>query len=195
MTTTSSVITTNFDRTFESAFKKKFEIKGIPFSLNTQSLPKFSYGNIITNESLIYLHGSSEEEFIILKEDDYKNYYPSVSNKEDSSTDVEEFIKFLYEHHIIVFIGFSFDDIYFKGCLKNIYKKLQNTDKIALSKPEYIPRFFWICLRLMLKLQIITSTFTPQFCRVTNFKTPILKLFKLYIVKFHYQRIRPEAGH
>jgi hypothetical protein len=138
--TTNWILTTNFDETLESAFSSKFEIENVSKNVETYSLPDFEYRNLFSDESIIYLHGRANENFLIFKKDDYKKYYPSVSQEKQSSTELEDYLKYLYRDYTIVFIGFSFDDYYFKNSLKNIYENIKLNDEIHLEKPGYSPK-------------------------------------------------------
>jgi NAD-dependent SIR2 family protein deacetylase len=126
--TSNWIITTNFDTTFEAAFKRKY----------IASLPDFEYTNLFDSESIVYLHGRIDENLIIFKQDDYDKYYPSVSNlKEGCTKDLEEYIKYIFKNYTIVFFGFSFDDKYFKKLLQNIYFDIKNSDELAAEKIGY----------------------------------------------------------
>jgi len=136
--TSNWIITTNFDTTFEAAFKRKFEIEKTRKETYITSLPDFEYSNLFDSESIVYLHGKIDENLIIFKQDDYDKYYPSVSNlKEGCTKDLEEYIKYIFKNYTIVFFGFSFDDKYFKKLLQNIYFDIKNSDELAAEKIGY----------------------------------------------------------
>ena len=139
VTTTNWIVTTNFDTTFESAFKKKFQVERVSKSPYVENLPDFSMKNQFLRESIVYLHGRAEERFIIFKTDDYEKYYPSVSQK-NGAKDVEDYLKYIFKEYTIVFVGFSFNDFYVKTAFKNIYMELKRSDEIASAKPSYSPR-------------------------------------------------------
>ena len=138
--TTTWIVTTNFDSTFEKAFESKFELQGTRKTLKIESLPSFSYENHFSadEEIIVYLHGKADEHFIVFKQEDYEKYYPSVTSK-DGAKDIEDCLKYLYRYHTLVFIGFSFQDYYIRETLKKIYKELEKSDEIAKGKPGYIP--------------------------------------------------------
>jgi NAD-dependent SIR2 family protein deacetylase len=140
VTTTNWIVTTNFDTTFESAFKKKQEVLNSSNTPNIESLPDFSMENLFTKESIVYIHGRADEKFIIFKTDDYEKYYPSASPTEDGAKDVEDYLKYIFKNYTIVFVGFSFDDRYIKKSLKNIYMELKRSDEIGSAKPSYSSR-------------------------------------------------------
>ena len=139
VTTTNWIVTTNFDTTFESAFKKKFQVESVNKSPYVESLPEFSMKEQFLKESIVYLHGRANERFIIFKTDDYEKYYPSVSQK-TGAKDVEEYLKYIFKNYTIVFVGFSFNDFYIRNAFKNTYMELKRSDEIASPKPDYSPR-------------------------------------------------------
>lgn len=139
VTTTNWIVTTNFDTTFEFAFKKKFQVERVRKQPYVETLPEFSMKNLFSEESIVYLHGRANEMFIIFKTDDYEQYYPSVSQK-NGANDVEEYLKYIFKNYTIVFVGFSFDDFYIRTAFKNIYMELKRSDKIASAKRDYSPR-------------------------------------------------------
>ncbi|ODS37483.1 MAG: hypothetical protein A7315_13465 [Candidatus Altiarchaeales archaeon WOR_SM1_79] len=142
--TTNWVVTTNFDTTFESALDRKFETNEENKIPRIDSLPDFKKENLFERESIVYLHGSVDERFIIFKTSDYENYYPSVSEK-NGSKKLEEYLKYIYENYRIVFIGFSFDDQYIRASFENIYEELKRDDEIASPKPSHPPILDNIC--------------------------------------------------
>jgi len=139
VTTTNWIVTTNFDTTFESAFKKKLQVQNSENTPNIQSLPDFRMENLFTKESIVYLHGRVDEKFIIFKTDEYENFYPSVSQKTECSKELEDYLKYIFKNYTIVFIGFSFVDRYIKEALKNIYSELKRSDTICSAKVGYSP--------------------------------------------------------
>ncbi|MBA7534560.1 hypothetical protein ES705_26809 [subsurface metagenome] len=138
--TTNWIITTNFDDTFESAFQRKFEVAQIQKSINKQILPDFKTEDLSNQESIIYLHGKANEEFIIFKTSDYEKYYPTICGNPNGSTDVEEYLNYVFKYHTIVFLGFSFNDKYINNTLSHIYGKIKKSDEINLQKRGFEPR-------------------------------------------------------
>lgn len=139
VTTTNWIVTTNFDTTFESAFKKKFQVERVSKLPYVETLPEFSMKNLFSRESIVYLHGRANDRFIIFKMDDYEKYYPSVSQK-NGANDVEEYLKYIFKNYTIVFVGFSFNDFYIRTSFKNIYMELKRSDEIDSAKPSYSPQ-------------------------------------------------------
>ncbi len=117
------IVTTNFDETFESVFKKLQRRGNIDSELTLQTLPNFEIRNIIKKYNIVYLHGKPSEGEIIFKTSDYKKYYPSLEDGEESS--LENLLKFLYveSNMTVVFIGFSFEDSYIRKTIERIYKE------------------------------------------------------------------------
>ena len=138
VTTTNWIVTTNFDTTFESAFKKKFQMESVSKSPHVESLPEFSMKDQFLKESIVYLHGRADESFMIFKTDDYEKYYPSVSQK-TGAKDVEDYLKYIFKNYTIVFVGFSFNDFYIRTAFKNTYMELKRSDEIASAKRDYSP--------------------------------------------------------
>lgn len=143
--TTNWIVTTNLDKTFESAFSSKFEIKEEQKNTIIYSLPDFEPKNLFSEESIVYLHGRVVVEHIVFKRDDYEKYYPSVSSVTNCSEALEDYLKYIYEKHTIVFIGVSFKDRYMRESLKNIHMKIKKTDDIASGKIGRIPKLDNIC--------------------------------------------------
>lgn len=135
--TSNWIITTNFSDLFEKAFESKLE-GNHDININIQSLPEFRHEKCFDNPTIVYLHGKANENFIILKEDDYKKYYPTVYNS-DGVKDIEDYLKYIYQNYTIVFVGFGFEysirEIFIK-----IYKEIEKSDEIASEKPGYIPK-------------------------------------------------------
>jgi len=127
---TGKIVTTNFDDTFETAYRKmsRFSEKNkIP---DVQSLPDFREDILLKKYSVTYLHGRVHDNYVIFKTDDYDLFYPSVSGRSDGSHVIEDFLRYLYKNHVMVFIGFSFGDRYFRECLKNINDAIRKEDVI-----------------------------------------------------------------
>ncbi len=118
-------LTTNFDATIEKAFIDIKEKKP-----NIQCLPDFSLLNL-KNESLVYLHGNKTKRIFIFKKEEYDLFYPSVSEIQNGSQVLENFLKEFYKEKCIVFFGFSFEDYYLKEYFKSLPRIIE---KEELSK-------------------------------------------------------------
>lgn len=123
--TTGRIVTTNFDATFEDAFRRVFP----DCDDFVQCLPNFDEKRMQDRCVLAYLHGSSED-CIILKTSDYDTFYPSVSKVVRGSGVLEDYLRYLYLNHTLVFVGFSFDDRYMREALKTIHSRIVDEDKI-----------------------------------------------------------------
>lgn len=135
---TESVITTNFDDSFENAFKVVTRSK--PPRLSIRELPEFVYRECFRSPTLVYLHGKADARHLVFTEEEYQQYYPSVS-KTKGSTNLEDFFKIVYKDHTLVFIGFSFEDKYVTKALEGFAQQLMVNDAIAATKPGYEPKF------------------------------------------------------
>lgn len=122
--TTGRIVTTNFDTTFEDAIRR------VSPDCNdfVQRLPSFDVTKMREENVLTYLHGSTDD-CIILKTSDYDVFYPSVSGA-NGSTVLEEYLKYLYLNHTLVFIGFSFNDRYMKEALRTIHSHIADEDNV-----------------------------------------------------------------
>jgi hypothetical protein len=133
--TTGKIVTTNFDTTFQEVIRRVFPDCGN----FVQCLPSFDVKKMQEQCVLAYLHGSSDD-CIILKTDDYATFYPSVSGTQ-GSTVLEDYLKYLYLNHTLVFIGFSFNDRYMREALRAIHRRIAEEDKIHASlSSRYEPR-------------------------------------------------------
>lgn len=102
----SHIVTTNYDNLFEQVVLKN---RALYSTIRQNSdLPKSAFSNY-----LIKMHGCFSTENIVLTEDDYLNYSVNFSL-------IEGFIKGLFSSKIILFIGFSFDDINLKYILERV---------------------------------------------------------------------------
>lgn len=119
------IITTNFDSTFDDAISDyyRFRREKRP-DFDVQALPKLKYMELLKREhSLVYVHGRTAEN-IVFKKEDYERYYSIDPGKSKGSKTLRDFYKFLYQDHHILFIGFSFKDVYVKKLLEYIYKEV-----------------------------------------------------------------------
>ncbi len=133
--TTNWVVTTNFDNTFESAFAYKPQCA----QPNIRSLPSFIEEDLSEKESVIYLHGSVDKNYIIFRKEEYDTYYPSVSGKVGVRS-LENYLAYIFKNQTLVFIGFSFNDKYVRKALQNIFLDIQRTDEDASRKLGYEPK-------------------------------------------------------
>ncbi len=105
-------ITTNYDTPIERAYKKekRQEIKKHFFSC-------YKLDNL--KDSVVYLHGHKDIGFAIIKEEDYRYFYPSVNETSSAGIPIlESFLEQVYVGKKIIFIGFSFNDQYVAEFIK-----------------------------------------------------------------------------
>lgn len=112
-----TIFTTNFD----SAFEKAFDDRRVEF--NTQKFPNFDPFTLFERPTIIYLHGNNDENKYIFRKEEYDVYYPSISGNNNGSYELENFLKAILSKISLVFIGFSFNDTYFKNFLKKARKE------------------------------------------------------------------------
>ncbi|HDL6942160.1 TPA: SIR2 family protein [Yersinia enterocolitica] len=115
------IITTNWDSILESAINEKSYFYSIVSS--DQDLMKSSL-----DKKLVKMHGDFKNHNIVFKEDDYINYkhnFPLIEN----------YIKSILSTHIVVFLGYSYNDV----DLKQIVKWTQNHSKVR--PPMYLVMF------------------------------------------------------
>lgn len=100
------IITTNYDSLFEQAIQNEAlaysvvrKDQDLPYSLNTQLLIK--------------MHGDFDELNIVLKEDDYLDYYKNFPL-------IDSFVQGIFASRLVLFVGFSFSDINLKYILQKI---------------------------------------------------------------------------
>jgi hypothetical protein len=139
-----TIITTNFD----SAFEKAFEYKNININSSTQKLPSFNISRLFNDTpSIVYIHGNKDSGDYIFREEEYEVYYPSISQKTGSG-ELERFLQEIISKVSLVFIGFSFEDLYFKKFLdkalneiikeKEIYKQRYAKDHPGKSVDHFV---------------------------------------------------------
>ncbi|HML73670.1 MAG TPA: SIR2 family protein [Anaerohalosphaeraceae bacterium] len=117
------IVTTNFENSFEYAFE---HIKGSAPKI--QILPTFPKKEFDDGKCIAYLHGKTKKHLIFRKKD-YEFFYPSVSNIQNGNHSLENFIEHLYFNYTLVFVGFSFSDIYFLNLLKYLFDKQKREDE------------------------------------------------------------------
>jgi len=124
------IVTTNFDDTFESAFKRLIRNGAIKSELTVQTLSNLECEKVKENNCITYLHGKCNEDEIIFKKADYTKHYPSLDGRQESP--LEKLLRYFYiECNIsVVFVGFSFEDSYVMRSLERIYKETE------LDKPS-----------------------------------------------------------
>jgi hypothetical protein len=119
-----NIVTTNFDVTFEDAYEDYCRFAGKRKSdQNIKTLTDVNYNNFRSKAvNLVYLHGKTARK-IIFKEEDYERYYSS------ENPTLKDFYEALFRNHTMLFLGFSFDDKYILGQLKEVYEKVKYKDE------------------------------------------------------------------
>jgi hypothetical protein len=112
-------LTTNFDSSLEYAYRflsylsNKYSSEKLSKHYEIRHIPLFGdYLRGDGNDLIFYLHGNVSQHLYLLRESQYKIYYPSVSNLEECSRDLESLLNYYYRNRNIIFIGFSFSDFY-----------------------------------------------------------------------------------
>ena len=137
MDTARHVVTTNFDDTFEHAMNRVLEWNQGQ-SHETQSLPELRVNALTKTYSVSYLHGRVNEECLVFKNDDYRKFYPSQFGIPDGCDNLERFLRYIYEEHTIVFVGFSFWDNCFLKAIQEVHNDLDRNDAVGkVEKPSY----------------------------------------------------------
>lgn len=138
------ILTTNYDTTFEVQCLEiinDYEQDGTPnkatdFKFKTFSYPELSaikFYKAWEKKKIAYLHGSVANNLkkYVFRESEYKLAYGDIGNPE---TSLVAFLREIYENTIVVFIGFSFDDLYFRNATKRIL--LENIIKLNEKMKE-----------------------------------------------------------
>lgn len=114
-------VTTNYDLPLERAFEyyKNSQLKKYYFTC-------WELCNL--QNCVVYLHGHEDIDFVIIKEEDYQYFYPTVSQK-DGIPILESFLKKLYTDKHILFLGFSFNDPYIYNYFAHLSKALPKRNK------------------------------------------------------------------
>ena len=134
------ILTTNYDTSFEQAFddrKRIIEDSGNQCNekLKIWKLPYFEITEIFSNlPLLVYLHGNNEKNRYVFLEDEYKHYYPSYYNNQMPS-ELENFLRDIFNKFYLVFIGFSFNDDHFCKFYERVIKEFM------MNKEKYISRY------------------------------------------------------
>lgn len=115
------IITTNFDNLLEKSMSRN--PSGTPYSLVKED-KDFPYSD--TSRFIVKMHGDWDNMNFVFTEDDYINY-PKVWPI------TEGFVKGVFASHVILFIGFSFDDRNLKQIIEWVKYILKND-----TQPVYL---------------------------------------------------------
>lgn len=124
--TCTNIVTTNVDDGFEYALQRHAGLAKKDICINT--MPNLPLRDCFNRPTVVYLHGNTDVQHIIFTKEEYDRYYPSVSTSQCSSPHLEDFLKYLYTSHTLVFVGFSFLDNYVVQSFKNIAEKARRDD-------------------------------------------------------------------
>ena len=123
-----SIITTNYDDVLRSLNSKN------RFNCEVQIFPDLNPTRL-TQKEIIYFHGNIyESDDIIFTKAQYDEAY--INNYEN----LKDLLELAYWHNSIVFIGFSFDDEYFKSLYNRVKKETKKYTGNVRDKapPDYI---------------------------------------------------------
>jgi hypothetical protein len=135
------VITTNFDKSIEEAFVIQHSHGGF----DCQTLPDIDFAKTETRRpTLIYLHGHQSKGRYVLREEEYRVFYPSHYSSVDGVSKVEDFLKDLAGHVSTVFVGFSFEDEAFVNVLNKtrrtiIYQSERERERLSTLGKQWEP--------------------------------------------------------
>lgn len=123
-----SYITTNYDSPIEKAFYEHRREPATKYFFSCYGINNFK-------DCIVYLHGHKEINFCVIKREDYDYFYPTVSKKNGIPI-LEEFLSEIFTKKNVIFIGFSFDDIYVEKFISHLYaiKPFKNCHYWLLSE-------------------------------------------------------------
>lgn len=146
------VLTTNFDFALEKALTEKIytenKISGDIKIPNIQKLPFYDFDKFKENKySLIYLHGNNDKEEYIFLESEYRLNYKTKYG--EISSNLEKLLEEVFTKYSLIFIGFSFDDYYFKEYFIRKIKEFNSRNEFTKNQylyytPQYLPEHFII---------------------------------------------------
>lgn len=121
------IITTNYDNLIEQAIQANY--KQYDIIRRDSDLPDYRYPN-----KVVKMHGDFSADNIVLAEDDYYNYgrnFPLIRS----------FVTSLFTTNVVLFIGFSFDDLNLKIILNEIKTILdENMKRVYLLTDEHVDK-------------------------------------------------------
>jgi NAD-dependent SIR2 family protein deacetylase len=134
---TSRIITTNYDDTFERAFKKLHERKNIEEECTVQTIATLNDVKLKKKNHITYLHGRFDETSIIFKTTDYERNYSCLNGGSESA--LEKLLRYVYSEEALVFVGFSFDDRYITRTIERIYQDIKDEHVKHEGDPNFRP--------------------------------------------------------
>lgn len=121
------IITTNYDNLIEQAIQANY--KQYDIIRQDSDLPDYRYPN-----KVVKMHGDFSADNIVLAEEDYYNYgrdFPLIRS----------FVTSLFTTNVVLFIGFSFDDLNLKVILNEIKTILdENMQRVYLLTDEHVDK-------------------------------------------------------
>lgn len=121
---TRRIITTNYDDTFERAFKTLHDRGNIEEECTIQTIATLTDVKLKKKNLITYLHGRFNENSIVFKATEYDNNYSCLNG--GSESDLEKLLRYVYSEEALVFVGFSFDDRYITRTIERIYQEIKN---------------------------------------------------------------------
>lgn len=134
----SNHLTTNIDLSLENAYKFVKDIlsfyKISDIKWETYCLPNFpTVLKNTTSPCIYYLHGNVKEEKLILRKKEYLGFYPKDDFSQPDHDGIKVLLKQCYIESNILFIGFSFKDIYVKRMFNLISEEYERNQLIEKS--------------------------------------------------------------
>lgn len=130
------IVTTNFDDTFEVAFKEVNVLRSEGGEVECQVLGDLDVGMTAHRNYITYLHGRAgdldKDGQLVFRTSEYVRNYPALSGVSEESK-VEQILKYIYEKKKVLFVGFSFKDYYITRTLERIHSALDE-DKLRQIK-------------------------------------------------------------
>ena len=121
------IITTNYDNLIEQSIQANY--KQYDIIRKDSDLPDYRYPN-----KVVKMHGDFSADNIVLAEEDYYNYgrnFPLIRS----------FVTSMFTTNVVLFIGFSFDDLNLKVILNEIKTILdENMKRVYLLTDEHVDK-------------------------------------------------------
>lgn len=133
------IITTNYDDTFERAFKTLHERGTIKSDCEFQTVANLNNEGVDKSNFITYLHGRFDETSIIFKTIDYEKNYTCLN--EGSESNLEKLLRYVYckTREALVFVGFSFSDRYITRTVERICQQIKREHIERKEDPDFTP--------------------------------------------------------
>lgn len=133
------IITTNYDDTFERAFKTLHERGTIKSDCEFQTVANLNNEGVDKKNFITYLHGRFDETSIIFKTIDYEKNYTCLN--EGSESHLEKLLRYVYckTREALVFVGFSFGDRYITRTVERISEQISREHIERKEDPDFTP--------------------------------------------------------